>query len=115
MRSRQMGIRVREGIVGARGSCGGCRIAILTNILQPYRVAVFRELEKRCESLQLFVSTPVEEGLRAYAGQGGLRVVQQRSVQWLETERHAHHFTQPLSIQFAYRTIAQFKRVRPDV
>jgi glycosyltransferase involved in cell wall biosynthesis len=107
-------MRVPDAIAGTRGSAG-LRVAILTNILQPYRVAVFRELEKRCESLQLFVSNPVEEGLRACTGLNGLRVIQQSSWRWHETERHSHGFKQSLDIQFPYDTIAQLRRFRPDV
>jgi glycosyltransferase involved in cell wall biosynthesis len=81
--------------------------------LQPYRVAVFRELEKRCASLQLFVSNPVDGTLDASAAQ--LQVVLQRSLHWSETQRHSHHFTQSLTIQFPYDTITQLRRFRPDV
>jgi glycosyltransferase involved in cell wall biosynthesis len=105
-----MGMRVPDAIAST-----GVRVAILTNILQPYRVAVFRELERRCESLQLFVSNPVEEGLSACTGGYGLQVVQQRSLRWRETERHAHGFKQSLDIQFPYDTITQLRRFRPDV
>ena len=82
-----MGTRVPDAIAGLR-------VAVLTNILQPYRVAVFRELERRCASLELFVSNPVEEDLKACACRYGLRVVQQKSLQWGETERHGHGFKQ---------------------
>src|ERR1700676_1085322 len=109
-----MGMRVPDAIAGTREGTG-LRVAILTNILHPDRVAVFRELEKRCASLKLFVSHPVEEGLSACTGGYGLRVVQQRSLRWLETERHAHGFNQSLDIQFPYDTISQLRRFRPDV
>jgi glycosyltransferase involved in cell wall biosynthesis len=91
------------------------RIALLTNFLPPYRLAVLRELERRCESLGIFVSTPIEDGPRMVSSQSGLRVCQQRSVQWRETWRHTHHFTERLAIQFPYDTIAQLKEFRPDV
>src|SRR5258708_24643147 len=101
-----MGMRVPDAIAVVKGGTG-LRVAILTNILQPYRVAVFRELEKRCASLQLFVSHPVDGTLDPSAGQ--LQVVLQRSLHWSETQRHSHHFTQSLKIQFPYDTIAQLR------
>jgi glycosyltransferase involved in cell wall biosynthesis len=91
------------------------RIALLTNFLPPYRLAFLRELEKRCESLRIFVSTPAFDMPPMVSQADGLQVVQQKSVQWRETQRHPHHFAQPLSIQFPYDTIAQLKRFRPDV
>jgi len=91
------------------------RIALLTNFLPPYRLAVLRELEKRCESLRIFVSTPIEDGSRMVSSQSGLGVFEQRSVQWLETQRHTHYFTERLAIQFPYDTVAQLRKFRPDV
>jgi hypothetical protein len=49
------------------------------------------------------------------SSQSGLRVCQQKSLQWRETWRHTHHFTERLAIQFPYDTIAQLKEFRPDV
>jgi glycosyltransferase involved in cell wall biosynthesis len=91
------------------------RIALLTNFLPPYRLAVLRELERRCESLRIFVSTPIEDGPRMVSPKSGLGIVQQRSVQWRETWRHTHRFTECLAIQFPYDTIAQLREFRPDV
>jgi glycosyltransferase involved in cell wall biosynthesis len=91
------------------------RIALLTNFLPPYRLAVLRELERRCESLRIFVSTPIEEGLRMVSPESGLGIVQQRSVQWHQTSRHTHHFTERLAIQYPCDTIAQLREFRPDV
>jgi glycosyltransferase involved in cell wall biosynthesis len=115
MRSGARGISVDEWKPVAKQSGTGRRVAILTNILQPYRVAVFQELAKQCQSLQIFVSSPIEDRRRADAAPRGLRVVQQRSIEWRDTEHHAHRFTQPLQIQFPYDTLTQLKRFRPDV
>jgi glycosyltransferase involved in cell wall biosynthesis len=106
-----MAIRVRDPNTNRAGR----RIAILTNILQPYRVAVFRELRRRCDDLLVFVSTPLRERPNACAARDGLNVVQQRSLRWRETERHAHGFEQTLDIQFPYDTITQLRRFGPDV
>jgi len=91
------------------------RIALLTNFLPPYRLAFLRELERRCESLRIFVSTPLEDGPRMVSPKSGLGIVQQRSVQWHQTSRHTHNFTDRLAIQFPYDTIAQLREFRPDV
>ena len=91
------------------------RVALFTNFLPPYRLAVLRELERRCESLRIFASTPRESGPQMVPSHSGLRVLQQRSMQWQETQRHTHHFTDRLAIQFPYDTIAQLRKFRPDV
>jgi glycosyltransferase involved in cell wall biosynthesis len=91
------------------------RIALLTNFLPPYRLAFLRELEKRCESLRILVSAPTADRPATVSPPNSLQVVQQKSVQWRETERHPNRFVQPLSIQFPYDTLAQLKRFRPDV
>ncbi len=87
--------------MGMRGpeAMADLRVAVLTNILQPYRVAVFRELERQCASLQVLVSNPIEEAVAASAGQ--LQVVLQRSLN--------------LKIQFPYDAITQLRRFRPEV
>ena len=91
------------------------RIALLTNFLPPYRMGFLRELGNRCESLRIFLSTPNENRAHMVPPPPNLEVIQQRSVQWKETERHGHHFTQLLSIDFPFDTLAQLRRFRPDV
>jgi glycosyltransferase involved in cell wall biosynthesis len=90
------------------------RVALLTNFIPPYRVAVLKELERRCDSLQILVSSSMQEGLRWAPCHSDLPVTQQRCIHWQETWRHTHRFTERLDIHFPYDTISQLKRFRPN-
>jgi glycosyltransferase involved in cell wall biosynthesis len=84
------------------------KIALLTNVLHPYRIPVLRELAKRCDELRVFVSgdtAPVD----------GLRIVRQKSLHWGEAWRHTHQFTDRLTIHFPYDTLPRLREFQPEV
>lgn len=90
------------------------RIAILTNVLQPYRLPLLEEMQRRCEKLAIFVSSerdPVQDKM----GNPHFTICRQKlwtvNTKWT----HPHDFTEQLAIQIPYDTYSQLQKFRPDV
>ena len=103
---------VNGGVDFGRPRARAYRIALLTNLILPYRIPVLQELERKCKSLKVFISNPTEGG-----GQGwnGVSVQIQKSLTWHSIWHHPQNFSERLSIQFPYDTIARLANFNPDV
>ena len=55
-------------------------------------------MERRCDGLDVLVSTPMEDGWNWKPDSGGLRVHEQRALHWREQWRHPHRFTEQLTL-----------------
>jgi hypothetical protein len=81
------------------------RLALLTNIIPPYRIPLFRELSGRVSSMRIFISTPMEVDRPWRPDTGGLDVVLQRCMTRRRTSPHPHGFVERLSTHFPYDTL----------
>jgi glycosyltransferase involved in cell wall biosynthesis len=91
------------------------RVALLTNFVPPYRLALYRELATRCSSFEIFVSAKTEAGRRWQVDWDGLPVRLQRTITLPGTWRHPNSFSEQIHIHVPYDTIARLIRFRPDV
>ncbi len=92
------------------------RVAIVTNMLPPYRVAFFSELAKRCELL-VVVDTPVEPNREWRVEPAGLPFAAEIGGGWaipFRRRRADLNYTELRYLQFANRTIPILRRFQPD-
>ena len=89
------------------------RIAVLTNVVLPYRIALVQELQQRFEDLRIFVSSLT--GPEQTASDSSLPICQQRTWTINTKWRHPHRFTDDVAIRIPYDTWSQLRTFRPDV
>ena len=91
------------------------RIAILTNVIAPYRLPLLEELHRRFEKLAVFVTSAPGLVKEERGDDPSLGIRQQRH--WTINTRwvHPHHFTEQLAIQIPYDTFSQLRDFRPDL
>jgi len=90
------------------------RIAILTNVIQPYRLPLLEEMQRRCEKLAVFVSSegdPVQDK----TGTPPFSICRQKLWTVKTKWTHPHDFTEQLTIQIPYDTYSQLQKFRPDL
>lgn len=91
------------------------RVALLTNFVAPYRVALFEALASRLRHLRVFVSTPMEPD-RAWSVQhGALDVTVQRTVTLRRRHRRPGGISQHLFIHLPLDTLPRLSWFAPDV
>jgi len=91
------------------------RLAILTNMIPPYRRPVLACLSKRYAHLRVLVSTPLEPNRSWGLNWEGLDVVLQKTITVRGKWRHPKGFEEPLFIHVPIDTVAQLKRFKADV
>ncbi len=90
------------------------RIALLTNYA-PYRVSLFRELERRCRRLDVLVPRRKKPNRPWEMDSHGLNMEIQRSFAVRQISRHPQGFNESLSVEVPYDTVWKLLRTRPDV
>jgi glycosyltransferase involved in cell wall biosynthesis len=105
--------RMKEEIKGPPLVCER-RIALLANYA-PYRVSLFRELERRCRRLDVMVPAWREPNRPWVVDSHGLNMEIQRSFTVRQSSRHPQGFRESLSVVVPYDTIWRLLRARPDV
>lgn len=91
------------------------RVALLTNFIPPYRVALYEEIQRRCSDFRIFISAPTESNREWIPEWSTLPVRLQRNIALRGLWRHPNRFSEPLTIHVPYDTIPQLFRFRPDV
>ena len=91
------------------------RVALLTSYIAPYRTALFKDLERCCRELKIFVLQPVESSRGWSVDWKDLPVQQQRSVSVPGARSHPQGFREREPIHIPYDTIPQLMRFDPDV
>ena len=91
------------------------RLAILTNMIPPYRRPVLARLSQRYPHLRVLVSTPSEPNRSWGLNWDGLDVILQKTVTLRGKWRHPKGFNEPLFIHIPIDTFAQLKRFNAEV
>ena len=91
------------------------RVALLTNVIAPYRLPLLEELQCRVDELHVFLSTRMESDRHWEVDWGKLSVTVQRCVTWDGHYRDPLGFDRQLQIHCPYDTLPQLKRYAPDV
>jgi glycosyltransferase involved in cell wall biosynthesis len=90
-------------------------VVLLTNFIPPYRLPLFEALADRVARLTVLVSTPVEANRSWRSQTGRLDVRVQRTVSLNRAWRHPSGFADRLQLHVPWDTLAQLRRLRPDV
>jgi glycosyltransferase involved in cell wall biosynthesis len=99
-----------------RGGDGAdVRLVLLTNFVPPYRIPVFRELQRRVKQFRVLISTGMEKDRPWIADTGGLDVVTQSSLAVKRKWNQPRGFSESIYIHFPYDTLFRLARYRPDV
>jgi glycosyltransferase involved in cell wall biosynthesis len=94
------------------------RVALLTNMIPPYRLPQLEALQCRVGELHVFLSTRMENDRKRWHWEvdwGKLSVTVQRCVSWNGHYRDPLGFDRQLQIHCPYDTLQQLKRYAPDV
>ena len=93
----------------------GFRLALLTNFVPPYRIPVFKELERRVERFRVFISTAMEGDRPWNPETGGIDVVIQHSITIKAWWNQPRGFSERIYLHFPYDTVPSLIKYRPDV
>lgn len=99
----------------SQNECLPVRVALLTNILLGYRVALFEALSVLVKDLKIFLSVRNESNRPGPVCWGTLKVQVQRSISWRERFRSVHGFDEEGTIHVPIDTLWELFRYRPDV
>ena len=91
------------------------RVVMLTNFVPPYRLPLYEALGDRLSRLIVLVSTPVEGNRSWRPDTGRLDVRVQRTLSVRRSWRHPGGFSEPIHVHVPWDTMAQLRRLRPDV
>jgi glycosyltransferase involved in cell wall biosynthesis len=91
------------------------RVALLTNILPNYRVALLERLQSMVSELQIFLSARTESNREAPVSWGSLDVCVQRSISWSRRFVNVHGFEDVTHTHIPIDTYWQLSRFKPDV
>ncbi|KLU04386.1 polysaccharide biosynthesis [Rhodopirellula islandica] len=92
------------------------KAVFLTHYIPLYQVRVLQEITKRIRDFQILLSTPIEPNRNFELDWSGLNVQVQKTVTLRRRWRHAKAgFDDPLFVHIPYDTLAQLKRLRPEV
>lgn len=90
-------------------------VVVLTNLIPPYSVSVYRALQERIGKLRLLVSTPMEPNRSWPINWEGLQVRVQRTLTFHRTWRHPAGFSEPLYVHVPFDTLWLLWRYRPRI
>ncbi|MGB0714232.1 MAG: glycosyltransferase family 4 protein [Phycisphaerae bacterium] len=94
------------------------RVAMLVNILSPYRIPLFRDLQDTNGwNFKVFTCAETEKGRDWTIEADGLQVKRSWSLSWVRTikRKGAVDFTQRLTYHFPFGVLWDLMRFRPDV
>jgi glycosyltransferase involved in cell wall biosynthesis len=91
------------------------RVALCTNFLPPYRLAVLKMLANAFQSFRVLVSTEMEEDRPWTADCGGMPVIRQRTISLKNSTRHPNGFNQSQTVHIPYDTCSLLHQLRPNV
>jgi glycosyltransferase involved in cell wall biosynthesis len=91
------------------------RVVMLTNFVPPYRLPLYEALSDRLLRLVVLVSTPVESNRSWRPDTGRLDVRVQHTLSVRRSWRHPGGFSEPTHVHVPWDTMAQLRRLRPDV
>lgn len=92
-----------------------CSVALLTNFVPPYRLALFRALEREVRKLTIFVSTPMEADRPWQAANGGLDIRPLRSLSLPYRRRHPDGFSEALTLHLSLDLLPRLTSLAPDL
>ena len=90
-------------------------VVILTNFVPPYRLPLYEALGDRLLRLVVLVSTPIEGNRSWRPDTGRLDVRIQRTLSVQRSWRHPGGFSEPVRVHVPWDTLAQLRRLQPDV
>lgn len=91
------------------------RVALLTNFVPPYRSPLFRLLARRFEAFRIFISTRMEPNRHWEPDTDGLDIEVLRGFTLNRTERHPHHFSNPVFVHLPIGAVVALRHMQPDV
>lgn len=91
------------------------RVALLTNIVPPYRVPVFKALGAQNIDLHILATALTEPNRNWEAPGNELPLTVQRSFVVRERQHHPHHFTEHAYVHIPLDTVSILRGLRPDV
>jgi glycosyltransferase involved in cell wall biosynthesis len=91
------------------------RVALLSNILPNYRVALLEQLQSMVTDLRIFISARTESNRGNPASWGSLDVCVQRSISWSRRFINVHGFEDITHTHVPVDTYLQLSRFHPDV
>ncbi|UUX52048.1 glycosyltransferase family 4 protein [Nisaea acidiphila] len=92
-----------------------CSVALLVNFVPPYRVALFRALEREVRRLTVLVSTEMEADRPWQAETAGLDIRRIRSFALPYRRHHPDGFSEALTIHFSWDLLPRLASLGPDV
>lgn len=90
------------------------RVALLTNIIPPFRRPLFQEIGKRCKEFKVFISTPMEPNRDWRVDWAGLEVTVQRTVTLTRRIGHNSSGDERQFVHFPIDTVPALLRFRAD-
>jgi glycosyltransferase involved in cell wall biosynthesis len=93
---------------------GGLRIALLTNIIPPFRRPLFEAIGKQCSHLRVFLSTPMEPNRDWRVDWEGLDVTVQRTATLTRRIGHNSSSDERQFVHFPIDTVPALLKFRPD-
>jgi len=91
------------------------KAALLTNFIPPYRLSLYKELERKVEELQIFVSTEMEENRSWMVNHGDLKVKVQTNISYKKRWKNELGFVDTTDVHLPINTIFLLKHYNPDV
>ena len=91
------------------------RVVLLTNLIAPYTLPVWRELSRSVGSVHFLFSTAMHADRGWVPNCDGLNVRIQRSLSTIMRRQQAAGFTDDVPVDFPYDTLLWLRRLQPDV
>ena len=91
------------------------RIALLTNMIPPFRRLLFLEMRRRCRHLRIFISTPTEAHRQWRVNWDGLDVYVQKTATLSRPAGHEASADERQYVHFPIDTVPALARFKPDV
>lgn len=107
---------LREVNTTSSRGAGSChlRVALLTNIIPPFRKPLFQELSRRCKQFRVFISTPMESNRQWQVNWEGLDVIVQRTVTLIRRIGHNSSSDERQFVHFPVDTVPALMRFGAD-
>jgi glycosyltransferase involved in cell wall biosynthesis len=90
-------------------------VVLLTNYIPPYRLPLFRALDKDLGSFRVLESIAMGPDRPWRVEHSGLHVETQRTLTFTRTRKHPYGFRQQAYIHLPYDTLGRLFRLKPDV
>ncbi len=101
------------GVSHAAADVANLRVALLTNIIPPFRNPLFQELSRRCKQFRVFLSTPMEANRRWQVDWAGLDVTLQRTATLTRRIGHNASADEQQFVHFPIDTVPALMRFKP--